>query len=271
MSLVKFYQGKVALVTGGSMGIGRELVRQLLENGCKVVVTGRNEQRLQETLSELENYREQMLIYVGDASDFDSNTELMERIKEHFGELHILINNAGITGSGSLKELKPEVAKSIIDVNIYGSMYPTMAALRHFEGSLQSVLFISSVAGFYGFPGYSSYSISKRALQALAQSLRAELYAENKFVGIAHLGYIENEQDKKALAADGSLQRIPARPKLFLATRKTTARRILKQIKNKTHSDTHNLLGRLILTFTLLFPRITNYFLGRHFAKNLKS
>lgn len=170
-----FFKDKVAVITGSSMGIGKELAKQILINGGKVVLTGRNRARLESTKDEFEMYFDSILIHQGDVTNFELNQILVTKTIERFGRLDILITNAGLSGYGEVEMLKPGVARQIIDTNIYGTLFPIMVALPELKKTKGSVLIISSIAGFYGLPDYSAYSLSKMALRALAQSLRVEL------------------------------------------------------------------------------------------------
>lgn len=267
MTLRHFYKDKVVLITGASMGIGKELAKQALELGGKTVLTARNADRLTRVQQEFKQHADCILIHVGDVSCYEDNVLLMAKIQQHFGHLDILINNAGMSCYGELEKLQPEVVKQVIDTNIYGPIYQVMSALKQFKSTIDSVFFVSSIAGFHGLPAYAAYSLSKRALQALAQSLRTELHGNGIFVGIAHVGFTENEEQKKTLSPDGELESIPARPMYLLSTRGETARNILKQIKRRKYSKTHSLLGKLVFVLSNYFPSLLSLLLRRKYEK----
>jgi short-subunit dehydrogenase len=267
MSLQHFYQDKVVLITGASMGIGKEMAKQVLELGGKVVLTARNATRLDTVKQEFNQYADRLLIHAGDVTSYEDNILLMVKIYQHFGRLDVLINNAGMSCYGEVAEVKPEVARQVIDTNIYGSLYPVITALKHFENTLGSIMFVSSIAGFHGLPAYSAYAMSKRALQTLAQSLRTELHARKIYVGIAYVGFTENETDKKVIAPNGELQAIPPRPKHLLSTRENTARKILGQIKRRRHAETHSVLGKFMHVMSMYFPMLTAYIMRRRYKK----
>ena len=267
MSLEHFYKDKIVLITGASMGIGKELARQVLDLGGKVVLTARNAERLQGVQKEFEKHADRILIHVGDVTSYEDNALLMNEIHEYFGNLDILINNAGLSAYGDLEEIQPEVVKQVIDTNIYGAVYPVMTALKQFKSSINSVFFVSSIAGFHGLPGYSAYSLSKRSLQALAQSLSVELHAKGIFVGLANVGFTENDKHKKTLSPLGHLENIPPRPKRLLVTREKTARRILTQIMRRKHTETHSLFGKFVFLLSTYFPSLMSFFLRRQYNK----
>ena len=267
MSLQNFYKNKVVLITGASMGIGKELAKQVLELGGKVALTARNAERLEKVRAEFGQYADRIFIHAGDVTSYEDNILLMVKVQQHFGGLNVLINNAGMSCYGELEKLKPEVAKQVIDINIYGSMYPVMTALKQFRNSLDSIFFVSSIAGFHGLPAYSAYSLSKRALQALAQSLRIELYKDKIFVGIAYVGFTENENDKKVIAPNGDLESIPERPKRLVSTREETARKILKQIKKRKQAETHSLFGKFVNIMSTYFTRLMSIMIRKKYNR----
>jgi short-subunit dehydrogenase len=256
MSVANFYKNKVVIITGSSMGIGKELAKQILLWGGKVVINGRNEERLRIVKDEFFEFQNSVIIHTADVTDYESNQELIRKTISCFGKLDILINNAGLSCFGEVSGIKPNVAKQIIDTNIYGSLYPTMSALPELQKTKGSILFISSIAGFYGLPGYSSYSLSKMSLKALAQSIRIELKSKKVFVGISHIGFTENEDEKRTLNAEGQLVNVPKRPKLVTASRKQTALKILRQIKRKKHNQVHSFTGNIAYKINLFFPSL---------------
>jgi len=271
MRLEKFYKDKVVLITGASMGIGKSMAQLVLNYGARVIITGRNAARLEKAKESFAVSDERVLIFCGDVSSYEDNILLMVKIYQHFGRLDVLINNAGMSCYGTLKQTQPEVARQVIDINVYGSIYPVMTALKQFNSTLDSIFFVSSIAGFHGLPEYAAYSLSKRSLQALAQSLRIELYKEKIFVGIAYVGFTENEETKKVITANGELEAIPKRPGHLLSTREDTARKILRQIKKRKHAETHGWFGKFINFMAKHFPYLMGYILRKRYYKAQKS
>jgi short-subunit dehydrogenase len=256
MSLVEFYKDKVVIVTGASMGIGKEIAAQVLSFGGKVVITGRNKERLVSALNELGN-NENILIHQGDVTNYESNVELVNKTIQKFGRIDSLINNAGLSCFGEVDKMKPGVAKEIIDANIFGSLFPSMACIPELKKSKGSIMFLSSLAGFHGLPQYSAYSLSKMSLKALSQSMHIELQSEGVFVGIAYVSFTENEAQKKTLSPTGEWVDVPARSKKLTVTRSETALKILNQIKNQRFSKTHSFLGNFTNYVSRHFPRLT--------------
>lgn len=267
MKLREFYKDKVVIVTGSTMGIGKELARQVLLLGGKVVITGRNEERLFAVKQEFSEYSDRVFYHQGNITDYEKNEEMIKNTIERFGRIDVLINNAGLSCYGEIGVMKEKAAREIIDANIYGSLFPVMTALSELKKSKGSILFVSSIAGLHGLPGYSAYSLSKMSLKALAQSLYAELKFDKVFVGIAYVGFTENDCDKRTLAPDGSWVSVPKRPKMFTNSREKTAINLLKQIKRRKHSAVQTYVGIITNKFSQLFPSALNAILKLNYSR----
>jgi NAD(P)-dependent dehydrogenase (short-subunit alcohol dehydrogenase family) len=199
----------------------------------------------------------------GDVSDPAFIHDLIERTVHHFHRLDILVNNAGITGKGALGELNLEKQQQIIDVNLMGSVHCTQYALPHLRATQGRIMFISSLAGLHGLPGYSMYSMSKMALTALAESLRNEVRRSGVRVGIAYVGFTENEAVKTQLDASGEIIPLEKRSVPGIASRYKTARKILKQIARGRFKQVHSPLGILLYGLNRVSPGLVNWILAR--------
>jgi short-subunit dehydrogenase len=247
------------LITGASMGLGKELALQILQFGGKVTITGRNEARLIAVQEEFDEYSEKLLIHAGDVGNYENVVELIGKITLRFDRLDVLINNAGIsTDFGELEIITDKVVHEIIDTNVKGALFPSMAAIPKLKETKGSILFISSIASFRGIPAYSLYSLSKMALTGLVQSLRIENKKAGLFVGIAYVGFTENESGKRALSPDGKLNKIPVRNRFLTRPRSLTAQIILSQISNRRPRIIHSIFGKLIFILGKYAPFIAN-------------
>jgi short-subunit dehydrogenase len=264
-----FFINKVVIVTGASMGIGKELAYQLLQLGSKVVLASRNLAKLQNVKEDFKEFSDSILIQIVDVTDHAQNLVLIEETIKKFGRLDILITNAGLSSFGEIEKTRPEVAKQVIDTNIYGSLFPIMAAIPELKKSNGSIMLISSLAGLHGLPGHAPYSLSKMSLLALAQSLRIELRRAGIYVGIAFVGFTENENEKKTLNSVGRLEAIPQRPKKLISTRENTARIILKQLKNQNFANAHFLFGKLTAMISRISPRLLHHILAGNYQSKL--
>ena len=143
MKIETFFKNKVVLITGGSQGIGKELARQVLESGGRVVLTGRDQAKLDSALEDFNPYSEDVMIRAGDVGDFSDAEPLIDSVLSQFGQLDVVINNAGLAGYGEVKDLSQAAVDTIIDTNIKGSIYISRAAIPHLKQD-GSILFIST-------------------------------------------------------------------------------------------------------------------------------
>ncbi len=263
-----FYKNKVVLITGSSMGIGKELAKQILDNSGKVVITGRDETKLKAIEIEFEEYSDSMLTVSGDITNYETNEMLIQKTIDHFGQLDILITNAGLSGYGEVENMNPQIAKQIIDTNIYGTLFPIKAAIPELKKTKGSVLLVSSLAGLKGLPGYAAYSLSKMSLTALAESLTIELKSYGIYIGIAYLGFTENEKTKRTLNPKGKLEEVPIRPKRFTSTREATAEKILRQVSRCEHKNIHSLLGKFANFLNKYLSPVMNIFLTKNYHRS---
>ncbi len=259
MKSPEFYKNKVVLITGASMGIGKDLALQVLNYGGKVTITGRNEARLLAVQNEFQEHSENLLIHTGNVANYEDVVNLIVKIILRFGRLDVLINNAGMsTDFGELEIINNKVVDEIIDTNVKGALFPSMAAIPELKKTKGSIIFVSSIAAFRGLPGYSLYSLSKMALTALAQSIRIENKKTGVFVGIAYVGFTENETGKRTLSHEGKLEKVTARNKLVTRPRSLTAKILLNQIANRRPRVIHSIIGKLTFLLCKYFPIVAN-------------
>ena len=272
MKASEFYKNKVVLITGASMGVGKDLAFQVLNYGGKVTITGRNEARLLAVQREFQEHSENLLIHAGDISNYGNVVDLIEKVIIRFGKLDVLINNAGMSNNfAELEITNHEVVDEIINTNIKGGIFPSMVALPELKKTKGSIIFVSSIAAFRGLPGYSLYSLSKMALTTLAQSLRVENKKAGVSVGIAYVGFTENETEKRTLSHDGKLQKVPARNKMLTRPRSVTSKILLNQIVRRKSRVIHSVIGKLTYVLCKYTPVIANKMYERIYNKQKKT
>lgn len=166
---------KTAIVTGASSGIGAATGRLLAENGCNVALAARREDRLKDLAAEI---GDQALAVPTDITDPEAAATLVARTVERFGELDVLVNNAGLGLYAPIWEGDPEDWRRMFDVNVLGALYVTRAAVRHMlQRGSGDIVFVSSAAGRrvpHG-PG-AVYAATKHAITAIAEGLRMDLH-----------------------------------------------------------------------------------------------
>lgn len=165
-------EGKVALITGGSSGIGFSTAQLFVAEGAKVAITGRNPENLKKAVDTLGTARS--IGIVSDAADPATAEKAVAAAVEAFGGLDIVLANAGISGSTPLGSTDATLFKSILDINIAGVFFTIQAASPHLrEGG--SVILVGSVLANAGRPGYAAYAASKGAVTSMARVLVSEL------------------------------------------------------------------------------------------------
>lgn len=240
------------------MGIGKELARQLIAAGARVMITGRTLSKLEEVRKEFGVDSDRMLVHAGDVNDEISNQQMVDECLSKFGKIDVLINNAGLSAFGSLDAIQLDIYKRVVDTNIYGSIVPTKVCLPALKEAQGSILFVSSIAGLTGLPDYSAYSLSKMALRSLAHALRIELHQHHVFVGICYVGFTENETAKQTYTPSGDLVEVPKRPAFLTFPREKTAKKMLRQIERRQYSKNQSMLGHIVMFLSKVLPRTTS-------------
>ncbi|HEO72624.1 MAG TPA: SDR family oxidoreductase, partial [Candidatus Hydrogenedentes bacterium] len=202
---LEWFDGKVALVSGASRGVGFATARALVMRGASVAITARGEERLARAKADLERLGGDVVAVSGDVGVRKDAERMVHAAVDTFGRLDVLVNNAGVSMRGHFADLSPAVCRQVAMTNFVGCLNLTKAAMDHLQASRGSVVFISSIAGLFGLPGASVYCATKKALTGLAESLRLELIPKGVHVGIVYLGFTEHDPEKRILAADGSL------------------------------------------------------------------
>jgi NADP-dependent 3-hydroxy acid dehydrogenase YdfG len=231
MKKKSFFERKVAVVTGASGGIGKELARQLVDCGAQVVMTGRSYTKLRSAAEEMNLPADRCMLYEMDVRNAAHNDNMVRDVMQRFGKIDILIANAGSSGNGTLAQSSPAVMKEIIDTNIYGSLFPFLSCADELKKSNGTFMLISSLAALHGLPEHGAYSLSKMSLRAMAQTLRTELRNTGMKVCISFVGFTKNEESKMMFDQNGHRIVVPERPAFLVSSRKKTANAILQQIK----------------------------------------
>lgn len=260
-------KNKVVIITGGTSGIGKACAFTFGKAGAKIVITGRNDQRLKIASAELTEKGIENLPIVAEASLEEDNKKIISKTIAAFGSIDVLITNAGISMRALFEDVDLSVIKKLMDVNFYGTVYATKYALPHIIKSKGSIIGISSIAGFRGLPGRSGYSASKFAMEGFLESLRTELFKKKVHVLVVCPGYTNTNIRNTALSADGTIQRESPLNESSLMSSDKVASRILKAtIKRKRHLVLTT-LGKFTFFFNKWLPafmdRTTYYYLSK--------
>lgn len=261
------FKDKVVIVTGSTQGIGRRTAEKLCEKGAKVVINSRSQEKVEQTINELSSNGYHVVGLAGNIADYAFCEQLAQKAIDSFGRIDVLINNAGLASKGSISHIRPEVYKMLYDVNVLGSLYPTMAVLNELKKNKGGVLFISSLAGIVGLPSYSAYSGTKRSIISLAESFKNELYDDGVYVGVNYPGFTENDEKKETITADGTPEVMKKRNDVKVEPLDKTVDKIISQIEKQKFRSFSSYKGRFVLTMYRLFPSISLIILKKNRRK----
>ena len=192
---MKLLESKVAIVTGGSRGIGKAICQSFAENGCDVAFTYNNSKESAENLAtELNKMGVRAKAYKSDASSFDDSSKLVDDVISDFGKIDILVNNAGIKKDNLLMRMDKEDFDSVVNTNLSSVFNLTKSSIRTFlKQRSGSIINISSVVGVKGNAGQSNYSASKAGIIGFSKSVALELGSRNIRSNVIAPGFIETD------------------------------------------------------------------------------
>ena len=196
---MKLLEGKTAIVTGGSRGIGKGIVQVFAEHGANVAFTySSSAQAAREIEKELSGHGVKVKGYQSNAADFNQAQELANEVVKEFGSIDILVNNAGITKDNLLMRISEEDFDKVIEVNLKSVFNMTKAVQRTMLKQRNgSIINMSSVVGVKGNAGQTNYAASKAGIIGFSKSVALELGSRNIRSNVIAPGFIETEMTAK--------------------------------------------------------------------------
>lgn len=185
---------KVAVVTGGSQGIGQAICARLASDGFKVVVASRNQAKIDAVADSIKENGGDAVAMALDVTKIDTFKDFLKEVTSQFGGVHVLVNNAGITKDNLMMRLKPDDFDAVMDTNLRGAFFLSQAVLRPMmKQRYGRIINISSVVGLMGNPGQTNYAATKAGLFGVTKSLAREISSRGITVNAVAPGYIETE------------------------------------------------------------------------------
>ncbi len=260
-----FFKNKVVAVTGGSDGIGKALVDALLTAGAKVATCGRNQDKLYDLQVKHSSFP--IHTVVADVSDYNDCRKFIDSTLTVFGNIDILINNAGISMRALLKDTEIEVIRKVMDINFYGAVYCTKLALPYIIQQKGTVVGISSIAGYRGLPGRSGYSASKFALNGWLEAVRTELIDSDVNVMWVCPGFTSSNIRNAALNSKGQAQGESPLDEGSLMSAEECATHILKAIEKRKRTLVLTFRGKQTVFMNKFFPSWADKLVKKFFFK----
>lgn len=234
---------KVALITGGTRGIGKEIAYTLAEENYDIIINYRTEnEELMKLKKEIEQKRVRCLLLKGDVSNFEDCKKLVEEAINRMNHIDVLVNNAGITKDMLLMRMKPEDFNEVINVNLIGTFNMTKNVINYMMKERKGrIINVSSVVGISGNAGQTNYAASKAGIIGFTKSLAKEVASRNILVNAVAPGFIQTDMTNilKENVKDEIAKTIPLK-------RMGTAKDVANVVKFLVSEDSSYITGQVI-------------------------
>ena len=263
------FKDKVALVTGGASGIGLATCWELVRQGARIAMLDMDEKNLETQQQIFLDQGYKILAIDCDVTEEAACQSAINQVLKIFGQIDILFNNAGITQRGLFEKTDTKVFKKVMDVNFFGSLYCTKAALPNLIQTKGIIIVNESIAGVAPLLARTGYSASKHALHGLFTSLRCELRHKGVHVMIVCPGFIRTNLQTRALGGNGKIATHAQTRVGKEDTPENVAKQIVKGILNKKSILVLTFMGKLGYLVSRLSPLLYEYIMTRQFKKEL--
>ena len=223
------------------------------------MLNGFNADRLEQTRLAFLEQDYAVVACVADVTDYADCERLIETAIQAFGQIDVLITNASISMRAYFADMQPAVFRQVLDSNVYGTVFPVKAALPHLIKTRGVVTFISSISALNGMPSGSAYCAGKAAMSNLANTLRLELHDAGIQFGVVHIGFTQNDPDKRVLNADGLPVPIAHRPVHLQKTQLQVAAIIVRHVRYRRRRTIISALGWFTAMVYSTFPRFGDW------------
>jgi len=260
------FTDKIVVITGGSDGIGKALVAQFLALGAKVATCGRNENKLSLLATEFPSSN--LFTAQVDVSKQDQSEAFIKQVVDNWGRIDILINNAGISMRALVSEVSVQTLQNVMDINFWGTVYCTKAALPSIKQNKGVIVGVSSIAGYRGLPGRSGYSASKFALNGWLEALKTELYASGTHVMWVCPGFTTSNIRNAALDKNAKAQGESPMDEGAMMSSEECATHIIHAIEKRKRSLVLTFTGKRTVFMNKYFPAWADKLVHHFFFKD---
>ena len=251
------FKDKTIVITGASSGIGYALAYEFASRGARIVMGARSEDKLRSIAEDLAARGTQAVYEPTDVTREEDCRRLVEKAVSSFGQIDVLICNAGISMRALFDEVDLGVLKRLMDVNFWGTVYCTKYALPYIQASRGSIVGVSSVAGFHGLPGRTGF----------LETVRIENLKKGVHVMIAAPGFTASNVRFSALTADGSAQGESPRKEEKMMSAPEVARRIARGVVRRKRTLAMDFNGRATVLIKKFAPGLLDWLYYSHMAK----
>jgi NAD(P)-dependent dehydrogenase (short-subunit alcohol dehydrogenase family) len=264
---MSYWKDKVALITGGSAGLGLALAERLAREGARVAIAARGEEALRQAAAELGKSGAEILPIVADITQDADVERLMAAVVGRFGRLDLLINSAGRSARGEILATTPEDFQQLFELNLLGTVRVTRAAAPHLLAAGGHLVNIGSLAGKSAARYLGAYPASKFALSAYTQQLRLELGPRGLKVLLVCPGPIARDEPRAYVPADSSLPASAKKPGGGVKVSRLAPDRVATAILHAAERGLPELIlpgkARLLFVLAEISPRLGDWLLRR--------
>lgn len=258
--------GKVVVITGGSDGIGKSLVELYLNSGAKVATCARNYEKLYQLQSA--HTGKPLFIHATDVSKEIDCKGFIDAVINEFGTIDILINNAGVSMRALVQDVDLDTIRRVMDINFWGTVYCTKFALDHIVKNNDTIVGVSSIAGYRGLPGRSGYSASKYAVNGWLEALRTELLESGTNVMWVCPGFTSSNIRNAALNSKGESQGESPMDEAAMMSSDDCAQHIANAIEKRKRTLVLTFTGKRAVFMNKFFPSLADKLVRKFFFKN---